>query len=138
MKETKSAFLSSAVKGLESRREAAKTTINGFDGWKCVCMDDVGAVTVAFIQVGKSYTELEYDEAVRFGLPCLMFLAAGDFPFLVADRESDELFEKQKSFRDRVANHTGQFIDDFANDRSWTKACQFTELNGSFGVSCAL
>ena len=45
----------------------------------------------------------------------LMFLAAGDFSISIAERESDELFEKQKSFRWLVANHTGQVIDEFAN-----------------------
>ena len=135
-----SAFLSSTVNGLESCRKVAITTINGFDGWKCICMEDFGAdpedplekclarlrTCNLFVGIlghrygsvhpnGKSYTELEYDEACKLGINCLMFLASVDFLISIDERESDELHEKQKEFRLRVANHTGHFIEDFAN-----------------------
>ena len=137
----KLAFLSSTVKGLESCREAAKNTINGLDGWKCIGMEDFGAdpetpidkclarlkdcnLYVGILgnrygdvhpQLGKSYTELEYDEALRLKIKPLMFLATGDFKISMAERESDDLHEKQKEFRSRIAQHTGHFIAEFDN-----------------------
>ena len=137
----KLAFLSSTVKGLESCREAAKNTINGLDGWKCIGMEDFGAdpetpidkclarlkdcnLYVGILgnrygevhpQLGKSYTELEYDEALRLKIKPLMFLAAGDFKISMAERESDDLHERQSEFRSRVTQHTGHFIEKFDN-----------------------
>ena len=130
----KLAFLSSPILGLESCREAAKRAINGLDGWKCVCMEDFGADPLPSLQkcfdrlkdchlyVGilgnrygslyegseKSYTELEYDEACRLGIRPLVFVAAGEFQTPIAERESDSLFEKLGSFKQRVATHRFQ------------------------------
>ncbi len=137
----KTAFLSSPVKGLESCRDAAEAAINKLDGRKCVRMEDFGAGSDPPIDTclrrlaacdlyvgilghrygsihpgtGRSYTELEYEEACKRSIPRLMFLANVEFQISISEREPDELFGLQEAFRKRVSSETGHFVDQFAD-----------------------
>lgn len=51
----------------------------------------------------KSFTEIEWDEAVKNKIPKLMFLAPSDFKTPMSIRESDEKYEKQKKFRNTIS-----------------------------------
>jgi hypothetical protein len=53
-------------------------------------------------ETGKSFSEIEYDEAVASGKVLLMFLAPEEFPVAANLIESDELREKQAAFCARV------------------------------------
>ncbi len=100
--ETGLVFLSSTYDELRECRAKAIETIDQLDEYKCACMERfgsrvwpslsvcreavrscvlyVGILGVQYgsveIESGKSYTELEYDEARRVGIPQLVFLAA--------------------------------------------------------------
>jgi hypothetical protein len=121
-------FLSSTAKDLSEYREASYHAIEGLDGFHCIRMEDFGArdwvseefcrakVAECDIFVGiighlygscpegseKSYTEMEYDSAVRSGKPRLMFVAPDDFSIPVRLIELDDKRKKQSSFRERV------------------------------------
>jgi hypothetical protein len=98
---TRTVFLSSTGRDLTAYREAAYRTIEGLDGYHCVRMEDFGArdwaadefcrakVSECDVFVGivghlyggappgseQSFTEREYDAAVKHSKPRLMFLA---------------------------------------------------------------
>lgn len=52
-------------------------------------------------ETGKSYTHMEYDEAIRIGLPCLTYLRSDDVPILPKFMEKNpELLRKLTEFKD--------------------------------------
>ena len=124
----KTAFLSSTSKDLADYREAAYRAISGLDGYLCMRMEDFGARDAAAAEfclkkvsecdvflglVGhlhgscptgsnRSFTEIEYEAAVKAGLPRLMFIAAEDFSLPMNLVETDEKRTRQRAFRERV------------------------------------
>src|SRR5215510_2831257 len=124
-----SVFLSSTARDLTKYREAADRAIEGLDGYRCVRMEDFGArdrraldfcrqkVGECDLFIGilghvygsnpagseRSYTELEYEAAIDYEKPCLMFIAnESDSPAPV-DPQSDEKRKRQEEFRRRVS-----------------------------------
>jgi Domain of unknown function (DUF4062) len=121
-------FLSSVAKGLEEYREAVYQAIEGLDGYHCVRMENFGArnsrsLSVCLgkvrecdifigivgsrygsiaVETGKSFTESEYDEALRSNKKILMFVAPEEFPVPVNLTESGDQRERQARFRARV------------------------------------
>ncbi len=59
----------------------------------------------------KSFTEHEYDAA--FNLDRLMFLAPQDFPVAASLRESEDKWQRQQAFRDRIS--TEYVVDKFTS-----------------------
>ncbi len=124
----KKVFFSSTARDLKEYREAAYDAIEGLDGYHCVRMEDFGArdyesdefcharVEECNLFVGivghlygscpdgceTSYTEQEYDAAVGAEIPRLMFVATDAVSPPPSLRESDEIYEKQRTFRKRV------------------------------------
>lgn len=120
-------FLSSTGRDLKLHREAAFRALQGMD-LQCVRMEDFHGAAVKIedfdrqevtecdlfvILIGqlygacpddseKSYTELEYETAVRLKKPCYLFLSDEDHP-LTAIRESDAQNAKLIAFRQRAA-----------------------------------
>jgi len=124
------AFLSSTSKDLEPYRQRAKEAINGIDGYHCVamenfgprnssaevfCSDKVKECDLFILLLGptygsrppgsdKSYTHLEYEAAVAFDKPRLIFASSKDFQIsqeLLSSVNPDQ-FPKQKNFRDSI------------------------------------
>ena len=136
-------FLSSTGRDLKDYREAAFHAIQRLD-LHCVRMEDfrgpgtkiedfddrkVADCELFVIILGhlhgtcpdgseKSYTELEYEAAVKYQKTCFLFLAPEDFPFPASLIESDDKRGKQRSFRDHavkgVIRHTFTSPDDLA------------------------
>ncbi len=128
-------FLSSTGRNLHEYREAVYKAISKMKEFKCVRMENFGAnvstplstslnelksceVFVGIVGVfygcapsedSKSFTEHEYDSATSNDIPRLMFVTADDFPFPAALREKDEVWDKQKKFRNKILG--GQVID---------------------------
>jgi tetratricopeptide (TPR) repeat protein len=126
---TRSVFLSSTSRDLTEYRQVVIKAINGLDDYKCVAMEDFGArdwaaddfcrakVAECDLFVGivghlygscpegcaQSYTEREYDAAIAAERPRLMFIAPEDLPFPGNLRETDEKWQKQRAFRQRVS-----------------------------------
>jgi tetratricopeptide (TPR) repeat protein len=126
---TRSVFLSSTSRDLTEYRQVVIEAINGLDDYKCVAMEDFGArdwaaddfcrakVAECDLFVGivghlygscpegcaQSYTEREYDAAIAAERPRLMFIAPEDLPFPGNLRETDEKWQKQRAFRQRVS-----------------------------------
>lgn len=124
----KRVFLSSVSEGLETYREAACQAIEGLDGYHCVRMENFGArsgspseycedavrSSDAFVGLvgqrygnsppgcDESFTELEYDAAIKAGIPRLMFFAPAEFPVPANLIESDQKRERLRTFRNRV------------------------------------
>ncbi|MBL8174443.1 MAG: DUF4062 domain-containing protein [Bryobacterales bacterium] len=118
-------FLSSTFLGLEDVRKAAFEAINALSGYHCVRMEDFGAsanppievclaeLRTCEIYVGilghlygscppgetRSYTELEFQEASRIGMPQLLFLTSEDFPVPAKAIEDDVRRKRQQTFR---------------------------------------
>ena len=118
-------FLSSTSKDLTSYREAAYRAIESLDGYHCVRMEDFGARSeqaddicgqkiresdlVVFLvgpsygsrnPRGISYTQSEYEAAVRANKPGLVFMTSKDFPLAANLREDDESYQAQQAFRE--------------------------------------
>ena len=132
-------FLSSTTKDLADHRQHVIAAIDRGDGLECACMERFGArdavpaefiarsVEGADVFVGiighlhgscppseeRSFTELEYEAAVRRGLPRLIFLAREDFslPMHLVEPETER--QRQKAFRLRVS---AERIRDTFND----------------------
>jgi hypothetical protein len=130
MSQKETVFLSSVSQGMEPYREAVYRAIEGLEGYHCVRMEEFGArdtdsqalcrrqvagctsfVGILGHQYGstppesdRSYSEMEYDEAVYSGIPRLMFLAPEDFPVQAHLIESDSKRNQQRLFRERVTN----------------------------------
>ena len=121
------AFLSSTSKDLEPYRQRATKAINGIDGYHCIAMENFGArdssaevfcpdkvaecdLFVLFLGPtygscppgsDKSYTHLEYETAVAFDKPRLIFASSKQFHVsqeLISSVNPDQ-FQKQKNFR---------------------------------------
>jgi tetratricopeptide (TPR) repeat protein len=124
--QNRTVFLSSTAKDLQEYREAAYKAIEGLDGYHCVRMENFGArdqeadefcaakVAECDLFVGivghlygscpkgseTSYTEMEYNAAVDASKPRLIFVAPEGSPISAELRESDDKWQKQKSFRE--------------------------------------
>lgn len=122
-------FLSSTYKDLIDHRKALFEAIESLDGYYCVRMETFGArdwesldfcrkkVAECDLFVGilghlygscpkesaQSYTEAEYETAALLGIPRLMFIAHEHIELPVNMREPDDLWRRQKAFRDRVS-----------------------------------
>jgi hypothetical protein len=125
----KTVFLSSTTRDLTQYRDAAYKAIEGLDGYHCVRMEDFGArdwaaddfcrakVAECDLFVGvvghlygscaegseQSYTEQEYAAAIAVEVPRLMFIATEDISLPMNLRESDDKWERQQAFRQRVS-----------------------------------
>jgi hypothetical protein len=121
-------FLSSTVEDLKEYRKAVIEAVDKMEGYQCVVMERFGArpdtpANVCRQKVGEcdifvgivgalygssppdselSFTEIEYEAAVEFGKPRLMFRAPDDIPLPSNLREADDRNRRQKQFRDRV------------------------------------
>jgi formylglycine-generating enzyme required for sulfatase activity len=122
-------FLSSTARDLQPYRDAVDEAIRKLDGYHCVRMEDFGARDGTAVEVIRakvaecdifvglighlhgsrpqgsvlSFTELEYETAEAELKPRLLFLASEDFPLPPPRfRESDEAFQRQVQFRERV------------------------------------
>jgi formylglycine-generating enzyme required for sulfatase activity len=121
-------FLSSTARDLGPHREAVAKAILKLDDFKPVRMEDFGArdweadafcrakVAACDVFVGLighlygsspegqevSFTEREYDAAAEAGIPRLLFLASDDLPLPPSLRESDEKWQRQLRFRERI------------------------------------
>ncbi|MCP3916640.1 MAG: DUF4062 domain-containing protein [bacterium] len=135
-------FLSSTAKDLAAYRDAVCEAINAHDDYKCVRMEDFGARSsgvreflkqkvadcdgfVGIVghlhgsrpkRVEQSYTELEYEAAVKAGMPRLMFVAPDDFVLPAKMREPDKQAAAQTAFRERVMDE--QIVSSFASPES--------------------
>ena len=124
-------FLSSASGGLQDCRVAARDAINRLDWAKCVGMEDFGAnpnlpsevcieklrscsVFVGIVgprygsiaETGESYCELEYNHAVKAGIPRLLFLSERNFPFPAELIGNDADRTRQEQFRNRASSES--------------------------------
>jgi WD40 repeat protein len=121
-------FLSSTTRDLQSYRNAVHQAIERLDGYRSMRMEDFAArptsveaslareIAECDIFVGLvgflygsqspgselSYTALELEEAKKLGKPVLLFVAKDDLPLSPNLRESDEIFSRQMSFRQRI------------------------------------
>src|SRR5262245_23917974 len=121
-------FLSSTSRDLFEYREAVAKAIHGLDGYHCVKMEDFGArdqqalefcrgkvlecelfIGILGLLYGScpegveiSYTEDEYVTASQRAIPRLMFVSPDEFNVPGTLRETDEMWRRQKAFRDRV------------------------------------
>ncbi|PZN73045.1 MAG: hypothetical protein DM484_23405, partial [Candidatus Methylumidiphilus alinenensis] len=128
-KNLSSVFLSSCARDLYAYREKVAEVINRLDGFKCIRMEDFGArvfqadefcrtqikqCDVAVFIVGlchgsspeqaeDSYTAREYNEAVNAGVSRLLFLSAEGVFYPGYYRESDEQWQSQQAFRQRLS-----------------------------------
>lgn len=121
-------FLSSTALDLASERNAAADAINKLNGYTCVRMEDFGAISdipldaclaklreceIYLALIGHrygscppgenlSYTEAEYQEAVRRKLLCLTFIMPDGARISAQNIQSDPQRSKQTAFRDLV------------------------------------
>jgi hypothetical protein len=134
----KKVFLSSVIEGLEPYRDAAYEAIKRLDEYYCVRMKDFGArdssseeicrqkVVECDIFVGivgqryrscplgsdKSFTEIEYDTAVKENKIRWMFPTPEEFPVPANLIETPEKRERLKVFRQRVLSERQvKFLD---------------------------
>ncbi len=152
-------FLSSTSKDLSAYRDAVYAAIEGLDGFHCVRMEDFGARNIAaqeFCQqkisecelvvclVGlcygstapgsdESYTVLEYRTA---GIACidrLVFVSSDGHFYAGFDREPDEQWAKQQTFRREVSSECIRETFFAPNDlarkvvaaiRNWEQECK--------------
>ncbi|MBI3424372.1 MAG: DUF4062 domain-containing protein [Acidobacteria bacterium] len=124
-------FLSSTSKDLGAFRQRAEKAINSLDGYHCIAMENFGARDAAaetycpdlvaecevFVLLlgatygscppneDKSYTELEYEQAVARNKPRLVFAASDEFaiPRSLSDKLMDADKQKAQQFRQRVS-----------------------------------
>lgn len=121
-------FVSSTAKDLKSHRNAVIAAIRACDGWHPVVMEDFNAseqgaqaydaaklapcqVYVGLIGLfygtpapgdGRSFTELEYEDAGSAKIDRLCFLAPDDLPVPGNLREDDDRNRRQQAFRNRI------------------------------------
>src|SRR5258708_4596507 len=120
-------FLSSTGRDLKAYREAAFRAIQGL-GLLCVRMEDfhgpaakiedfddqrIAECDLFVIILGhlhgtcpegsdKSYTELEYETAVKLDKPRFLFVAHEDLPLPPSLRERDVKYARQRTFREQA------------------------------------
>lgn len=65
-------------------------------------------------ETGKSYTQMEYEEAMRKGLPCLIYLRSDEFPIPPKFMEKDpKLITKLEEFKSVLKKrHTPSYFND--------------------------
>ena len=121
-------FFSSTAKDLYEFREAVYLALEGMDGVHCVRMEDFGArsadaqtfcpekiaecdliVVLAGLcfdssspDSDRSFTELEYDHAVKEDVASLVFLSTDNHFYPGYYRETDAEWSKQDEFRSRL------------------------------------
>jgi Domain of unknown function (DUF4062) len=121
-------FLSATSRDLGEYRKAVLEAIARFDDCQAISMENFGARAASAIdfvaeRIGMSdllvgllglcygssprgqppsFTEREYEAAKASGKPCLMFVFPANFPVAGVYRESDEQWQRQQSFRNRV------------------------------------
>lgn len=130
-------FLSSTSRDLVKCREAAYGAIVGLHGYRCVRMEDFGAVDEAADDFcrrkvgecdlviymagplygsrtpkGASYTEREFDAAMDRKKPCLVFLTVEDFPIPANLFQSERDRKSQRAFRQKLSK--GRIVTRFA------------------------
>ncbi|HZF12419.1 MAG TPA: DUF4062 domain-containing protein, partial [Thermoanaerobaculia bacterium] len=141
MRHVTTVFLSSTAKDLQPYRDAVFQAILKLDCYKCVRMEDFGPregapavvcekeVAEADVFVGlighlhgscpegsdRSFTEGEYEAAVKAGKPVRIFLAGEDFSYPGKLREPQEAWERQQRFRERVGRE--QVVEIFDDPR---------------------
>lgn len=126
----RTAFLSSTSRDLRTYREAVLETFRKLDDWKCICMEDFGArdapplascltkvaecdLFVALVgdrfgshppapHHGKSFTQHEYEEAMRLGKPRLVFMLDEGTVAVTQGSESKREERRQQRFRNKV------------------------------------
>jgi len=162
----KTIFLSSPSEGLEECREKVYKVIEGLDGYHCIRMEDFGSrdknpldfclskVKECDLFIGilghlygscpednqESYTEKEYNEAVKSNKPQLMFLASDNFHVPQDLIESDQKREKQRRFREKVSKLFTRDTFDSCDDLvpkvvkavwNWERKPTFTPVSSS-------
>ena len=126
--QTSLVFLSSTARDLSAYREKVAEVINRLDGFHCVRMENFGArdtqadefcrskmnqCAIAVFIVGlchgsspdpaaDSYTAREYQAAVDAGISRLVFLSEEGVFYPGVYRESDEQWQRQQAFRQRL------------------------------------
>ena len=132
-------FVASTSRDLAEFRAAVAETIGRLDGYKFVGMETFGSRDVSaeefdeevvrecdvFIGIighvygstpkgsSRSFTELEYDAAVKYDKPRLMFVAPDGLPAGADIRESEEKVIAQAAFRERI--RSGRIVADFSS-----------------------
>jgi hypothetical protein len=125
-------FISSTYEDLKEEREAVIKTIlemnhipigmemfsaGDEDQWSVICRTiDTSDYYVVIIghkygsmtETGISYTEKEYDYAIEKGIPVLASIASKEAPSK-SDRESDEVYDKLKAFKDKAKKKISRF-----------------------------
>ncbi|HVT19133.1 MAG TPA: DUF4062 domain-containing protein [Thermoanaerobaculia bacterium] len=122
-------FLSSTSVDLAPYRDAVHRAVSDLDGFHCIWMEGFGARDAAPLDlitqkvrecdlfVGilgwlhgscpsgnqLSFTEIEYDAAVAYGRPRLVFVTPESFPMQGNLRENDQKWQRQRDFRERVS-----------------------------------
>lgn len=126
----KKVFLSSTFRDLENWRRAVDTALRKSERYLCLRMEDWGAedigaydkcmkmVSECDLYLGifgpnygtiyksqdKSFTECEYDMAVKLEKPRLVFLSDRDFKLPYSLREEDDRHKRQKAFREKASD----------------------------------
>ena len=137
MKQIRTVFLSSTSRELAEYREKVIDALQRLDGWDVIHMERFGARAWGaddfclekvrecdvFVGIagfcygsvhapsGKSYTEREYDEAVRVPKPRLMYVAPDDFMVAAKVLRADGNGDRQDAFREVIDSQ--QIRDEF-------------------------
>ena len=145
MEEIRKVFLSSTSRELTEHRGKVIDALQGLDGWDVIHMERFGARAWAaddfclkkvrecdvFVGIagfcygsvheesGKSFTEREYDEAIRTNKPRLMYVAPDDFEVKAGVLLADGNPDRQAAFREVI--DTQQIRDDFENPENLAK-----------------
>src|SRR5690242_17902481 len=130
MASIRSVFLSSTSRHLRAYRDVLFEIFQKLDGWKCLWMEDFGArdapplalclskvadcdLFVALVgnsfgshpprpHHGKSFTQHEYEEAIRLGKPRLVFVLDEGTVSITHTLESNYDARRQQRFRNKV------------------------------------
>ena len=145
MEQIRKVFLSSTSHELAEHRGKVIDALQGLDGWDVIHMERFGArawtaddfclkkvrecdvfVGIAGFcygsvheESGKSFTEREYDEAIRTNKPRLMYVAPDDFEVKAKVLLADGNPDRQAAFREAI--DTQQIRDDFENPENLAK-----------------
>ena len=145
MEQIRKVFLSSTSRELADHRRQVIDALQRLDGWDVIHMERFGARAWAaddfclkkvrecdvFVGIagfcygsvhkpsGKSYTEREYNEAVRVAKPRLMYVAPDDFKVEAKVLLTDGNPDRQAAFRKSIDSQ--QIRDEFANSEDLAK-----------------